>query len=368
MGPIPRVGLAREMGLTGAAISKITSQLLKQKLIKLEDRIMGMRGQPAQNLGINADGAYAIGVNVDRDHLTFVVLDFGGAVRFRASRDIDFPLPADFLDFVAQSLEAVKRQRVIATNRLIGIGVGVPDDMGTIVTPGQPPEYAEWSKFDIHKTLSDIYPMPNYVENDAAAASIGELQFGRGLIADTFYYILLTSGLGGGVVIDGQYRRGSHGRSGEIGFLPIFEPGQDIDNGSDRTLGDVFIVKELLDALRHRGHDLKTVADLDKMIEVEPGLVDEWISRAVGHMALPLLGVIYTIDPKCILVGGRLPRAFLTRFTDALSRTLEKHHKRIALPPIAPGDLSEDAAALGAAALAFNDRFFAYVRGIEKAS
>jgi len=58
-----------------------------------------------------------------------------------------------------------------------------------------------------------------FVENDAAAAAIGEMQFGSGQRYRSFFYLLVTAALGGGLVADGSYFRGANGRSGEIGWL-----------------------------------------------------------------------------------------------------------------------------------------------------
>ena len=64
---------------------------------------------------------------------------------------------------------------------------------------------------------SAALPVPIFVENDAAAAALGEMQFGLGQQYQSFFYILITAALGGGLVIDGHYFRGAAGRSGELG-------------------------------------------------------------------------------------------------------------------------------------------------------
>ncbi|MEG8024588.1 ROK family protein [Sphingomonas aurantiaca] len=66
-----------------------------------------------------------------------------------------------------------------------------------------------------------MVPWSIHIDNDAAAAAIGEAQFGGGLDHASFFYILVSAGLGGGIVTDGTYYRGATGRSGEIGFLPL---------------------------------------------------------------------------------------------------------------------------------------------------
>jgi hypothetical protein len=89
-GPVTRTELALKTGLTPAAIANITNRLIKGRLIQSAGRLHGARGQPATKFVINPDSCFSIGLNVDRDHVTMVVLDFVGKVRARASREIHF--------------------------------------------------------------------------------------------------------------------------------------------------------------------------------------------------------------------------------------------------------------------------------------
>src|SRR5687768_11213161 len=92
-GPITRAELAQLTGLTTPAIANITNRLLNERLIVEVGRLHGRRGQPAKRLAVNADGAFSIGVNIDRDHVTVVALDLNGTVRARVTDEIDFALP-----------------------------------------------------------------------------------------------------------------------------------------------------------------------------------------------------------------------------------------------------------------------------------
>ena len=89
-GPITRAELAVITGLTAPAIANITKRLLTDNLIQDAGRRRGGRGQPATKLVINPDSWFSIGLNIDRDHITMVVLDFEGRVRARASREVEF--------------------------------------------------------------------------------------------------------------------------------------------------------------------------------------------------------------------------------------------------------------------------------------
>ncbi len=92
-GPVTRTDLSQMTGLTAAAIANITKRLLRSRLILEAGTTRGLRGQPATKLIINPDCCFSMGLNVDRDHITLVVVDFSGTVRARASREVKFALP-----------------------------------------------------------------------------------------------------------------------------------------------------------------------------------------------------------------------------------------------------------------------------------
>ena len=103
-GPITRTDLADITGLTPPAIANITKRLMQDNLIKEAGRVRGARGQPPLKLVINPDSWFSVGVNVDRDHITLLVLDFQGTVRARISREIQFALPSTVQSFFQRSI------------------------------------------------------------------------------------------------------------------------------------------------------------------------------------------------------------------------------------------------------------------------
>src|SRR6202000_93860 len=128
--------------------------------------------------------------------------------------------PALVRSFYRGAVNRMLKRAGIAANRVIGVGVAFPDDIARAHLPDQPGDYAAWVDVKIDDLLQDILGVPVFVENDAAAAAIGEMQFGFGHRHRSFFYLLITAALGGGLVLDGSYFRGADGRSGEIGWVP----------------------------------------------------------------------------------------------------------------------------------------------------
>jgi predicted NBD/HSP70 family sugar kinase len=346
-GPTTRAYLVEVTGLTPPAIANITKRLLKEKLIIEVGRRQGARGQPAMKLAINPDGSFALGLNIDRDHITLLLLDLAGKVRARVSWDVDFALPEAVADFVGREIGPLLATAGVSMKEILGVGVAMPDDMGRVPLPHWPEGYSAWDGVDIRHLLAPILPLPVFIENDAAAAALGELHFGHGLHHPNFFYVLVSLGLGGGLVIEGNYYRGALGRSGEIGFLPI---------AGGKSLQEAVSLAALYDHLASDGIEISRPDLLvDSSAKVRASL-DRWLDRAAELMEGPLVAINCLINPKAIYIGGRLPAEMVNGLSVRLNRRLADLKGLPAMAPVQRAAMAADAPAVGAAMLPFGIR------------
>ena len=352
-GPITRAELAAITGLTAPAIANITKRLLIENLVQEAGRRRGGRGQPATKLVINPDSCFSIGLNVDRDHVTMVVLDFEGRVRARASREMNFALPKDVEQFFRKSADKMLAKVGIGRDRLAGIGVALPDDMPRAATlPQQPANYGIWASTDVPSLLKSTLHVPVFVENDAAAATMGEMQFGLGKKYQTFFYILITAALGGSVVIDGNHFRGATGRSGELGMLRGKDPG-----GHERQIQNIVSLSALYSRLAAQGIKVSAPSELAELGESGQAIIDAWVEAAVDTLIDPVLSINCLLNPEAILIGGRLPAGIVDSLATGLNQRLESFAGNVpAISPVSRAALSDDAPAVGAAILPFSHR------------
>ncbi|PZU62941.1 MAG: sugar kinase [Sphingobium sp.] len=349
-GPLTRVDLAHITGLTPPAIANITKKLLSEGLIEEAGQKRGGRGQPATKLVINKTACYAIGVNIDRDHVTIVLVDFAGQTLARVSREIPFPTPEDVQSLYLRSIDNLIQEAGIDASALVGIGVAKPDDMGLVDLPGRPGDYDRWEDTDIAALFERPITLPIFIENDAAAAATGELQLGHGQKHPSFFYILITSGLGGSLVLDSTYFPGADGRSGEIGFLMV-----DDGAGGRDQLQNIVSLSGLTVELASAGMSL---GDLFSHRASDPALtaiVERWIDRSVERLVDPLIAVNCLLNPGTILIGGRLPGPWVDQIALRLNRQLRQRAPHVpVLAPVSRAFLAEDAPAVGAAILPFS--------------
>lgn len=361
---ITRPELVRMTGLTTPTVGSITNQFLKDGLIFKSGRRNGERGQPAAHLSINPGGAFSLGLNIDRDHLTLLAMDFAGAVRARVSREIEFASPDDTSAFLKDALETIAKSKAVPLRRLAGFGVAMPDGLGETHLPGQPPSYAAWSQTNVAALIQKQINLPVFCENDAAAAAMGELYFGKGLHANAFFYVLISAGLGGGLVINRQYYRGAHGRSGEIGFLPLHGKSRR-RAGADETLGDAVLMSDLFKLLGEAGLAVSSPAELMNLSAPARRAVQTWVGRVAERLHLPLLTIVCGVDPDAVFIGGRLPGFIVDMLCEELNKRLSAA-AGLTWPHalVRKAALAEDASAMGAAILPLMDTFLQVERPV----
>lgn len=347
-GEISKSELAAATGLTFPTIANITRRLLDAGLIHEAARTKGPRGSPASRLAIDPDGCFSLGVNIDRDHVTVVILDLAGGVRARRVEEIDFPSPDMVVDFVDDWYRKTTDALGLERERFIGIGLATPDDLGTIVLPKMPEAFGVWASTDVTLMLQQRLGLPVQRDNDAAAAAIGEAQFGKGRQFTDFFYVLISAGLGGAVVVDNEYVHGGDGRAGELGLLPA-----DFNNPAGPTVQDCVSLSELRLRLERAGFT-GTVAQLRQDVEQHNPVVRDWSTQASKTLTIPIMTVNALLNPTAIFIGARLPSCVLDSIVLQLTRNLSALGSAVpSMAVIQRASHDEDAVAIGAAILPF---------------
>lgn len=348
---VTRGELATITGLTHQSAINISNRLVADGLVLEVGRSSGGRGMPATQLSINADGAYALGLNIDRDHVTLVLMDLAGIVRERFFLDKHFALPSAVIDFVLGAIDSIFKRKLISRRRLIGLGVAIPERLAGVSVAGRPSDYDEWARIDIIKALSAAIALPVYCENDATSAAIGELHFGRSPGHNTFVYTLISAGLGCGLIINGQPYTGALTHAGEIGNIPIHH-----SDPAKTYLWHAVSLYALYAELASRGVLVEKIDSIDPDDFATDMAVDAWVTQAAECMIEPFLAITYILSPEAHFIGGQLPSFVAQKLCDALNAKLPKFFRDVELTKFQPATTSVDASALGAAVLVFQHR------------
>ncbi|NUS04009.1 MAG: ROK family protein, partial [Nonomuraea sp.] len=102
----------------------------------------------------------------------------------------------------------------------VGISCGGPLDSAAGVLEC-PPHLPGWIDVPVGAMAAEAFGVPSVLENDATAAALGEFRYGAGRGTRTMLYLTLSTGVGGGAVIDGRLHRGAAGNGGELGHVTV---------------------------------------------------------------------------------------------------------------------------------------------------
>lgn len=359
-GPVSRPELAQITGLTPQAIAYMCRALLDDGMIIETGRRRGGRGQPAAELSINPDGGYSIGVNIDRDHLTVLLLDLAGTVRGRVHWEENFILPEETLRRIERAYFDLLDEAGLSSPELVGVGLGIPYRLGYLRSNITPRSYAVWRDFPVRERLQAVTGQTVYVENDASAAAHGEIHYGLGIDFKNFLYVYVGVGLGGALVVNGELVAGLNGLGGEIGFIPAV-------NGTGRpderrTIQSQVSLGALYAHLARAGIDISSPGELGHLHLKGCRELPEWIERAADSLLMTLITVVCVANPEAILIGGRLPAPLINDLIATVERRIVPYRSNLpSFPPILKAACAADAAPLGAAILPYSDVFLPHL-------
>lgn len=220
-GGVSRLELADRTGLTPQAVSKITARLRAEGLAAEAGRRASTGGKPRTVLRLVPDARHAIGLHLDRDELTAVLVDLAGTPVSHRTARFDFGAEAErALTAAASEVEAL-----IADARgggLLGAGVAAPGplDHGSGVLH-RVTGFPQWDGLPLRDALARRLGLPVVLDKDTNAAALGLAAPGQARAADSFAYLHLGTGLGAGLVLDGGVYRGARTDAGEFGHQVV---------------------------------------------------------------------------------------------------------------------------------------------------
>lgn len=382
LGEASKAELARNLNLTQNTVGQIVLELADQGLISSLGRRMGQRGQPATLLRLEAGGAYSIGIKLGRRSVDALLVDLTGAVLKHRRYECLFPEPAEAIALALRGIGEVRRAvPKDRRDRLVGVGLAMPFNIGTWRS-GQPgselrpdvqsvkgadgpggrdaADALSWLGYDLAAQLQPLLDLPLLVESEGAAVAIAELFHGHGRRLDDFACIYINSSIGGGAVLDGEYRRGVTGKAGDIGLIPVPRSSLAANRparGLPTTLQDRASGSSLIRHLQANGISIGGAVELHAVMRDHPDLVENWLQDCADALVMPMLSMAMVLDVHAIILDGNLPRALIAALLARLEPMLQA-----ATPPsrkpaaLLHGTSGDRAAGLGAALLPLHDR------------
>lgn len=311
-----------------------------------------------------------IGVDLGGTDIKYGVVSEKGKVLHKGSLSAQVELGREAIleninRAVEKSLAFADKRRI----RITGIGVGSPGtvNLKTGRIEGSCPNLPQMVNVNLKKWLSDHFPFPVCVDNDANVMALAEFKFGAAKGYKDALCLTLGTGIGGGIILDGRLFHGSNFAGAEFGHMSICHNGRKCNCGGIGCLETYASAPAMVrDAKRLLRRNRRSVihrlvrGDLDRLttkviFQAEKegdALASTIINRACAYLGAGIASAVNLLNPEVVVIGGGVSKG-----GQSFIRRIEKEVKRRAFPSATKGlkvvkaKLGNDAGFIGAAVL-----------------
>lgn len=272
---------------------------------------------------------------------------------------------------LVEAFEHVASTAFSESIRGVGLSLASPVEPGTGVMYNPPNLGPEWHMYTPIPLLQERLKLPVVAENDATLGAVGEHAYGAGRGCSNMVYMTVSTGIGGGVIINGKLYTGSNGFGGEIGHMTIDRRGPICNCGNvgclEALASGAALARIAQERLRAGEESLMLdltageIGKTDARIVVQAAKRDDSLARsimqeAVLSLAYGIVNLMHIFDPELVVIGGSLGQN-LEEFMPIIESEVKNRamaHFQGAFP-VAMSQLGDDVSLLGAAALAFSE-------------
>lgn len=367
---LSRAEIAAHTGLNRSTVSSIINELIEQKAI--EETVLQSEkiGRPGMLLKLNPNYGFTVGIDLNVDFITAVVLDYSYTIQWQKRTPVIAPTQQDTV--LQQAIELTQAAVDQGTDKgmtPLGIGLVVPGLVDVyqgvmILAPN-----LGWENVPMRALWQAHFDLPIFTENDANAAALGELYIGEAKGISHFICINVGVGIGGGIVIDGNLLRGARGFASEVGHIVMEPEGKQCGCGSrgclETLIGKTALVSTVQDALRKSSFespflDEASIADLtlDQIVsaaaEGHP-VCNEQLKKVGYYLGLTVGDLVNIFNPELVVIGG-YSREMVTQILPDLRKSAVDHIMRVSRDnlDIRPSRFGVSSSVIGAAALVFD--------------
>ncbi len=318
--PVSRTEVIRMTGLSKPTVLTVVAALADEGFIRDVPRSNGDLaprgvGRVARAYEPNPTAAYVVGADLGGTKVAVVLADLAGTVVAEVEAATTRGGGAAVVAQIAALARSLAKQAAVAWSRIDAVCVGTPGVVnpdGTIRLADNVPGL---DTVNVASALRRLLRTSVHVENDVNLAALGELEAGMATNHRTFALLSIGTGLGMGLVVDGNLVRGARGAAGEIAFLPL---GADPASDAARRRGAFELAAsgsgvqsllgvELACTGRTTGsplHRLSTARDVFDAAAAGDELATRVVHRHAATVADAILAVAALIDPELIVLGG----------------------------------------------------------------
>lgn len=309
-GFISRADLSKITGLNKATVSVQVADLLNEELIYETQLVHHTIGRRPIMLSINEDAGYVLGIELDYKSIFYTVSNLKGKPVLEYEEKLD---TEDYHLIVQAMIKKIKEYIQQFSNSSYGLVNAVIGIHGTINKQDESirfnPRY-RWLQKNIKEDLQKEIKLPLFIENNANLSAFAEKVY-KHHHSNNLLTIILTSGIGSGMIINGELHKGFHGFAGEMGHMIIAQNGDPCRCGNhgcwELYASEPRLLMTLEDELQRPN---LSISDIQKYLEADHIIVKSFMERYLQYISIGLNNIINLFNPETIVINSRLLEIF----------------------------------------------------------
>jgi predicted NBD/HSP70 family sugar kinase len=297
---ISRAYLSRSSGFSKQTVSTVMANLGAERLVEVVGSTHGHIGRRAITYQLTPNACFGVGIDLGGTNLRAGLIDFAGKVRAEISISSPQSDLRELIKSVKTTIKKLCKESSILESGISQVVIGVPG----VVHPGtgvitNSPNLPYLNGIALQTTLSDEINQPVLVYNDVNIASLGERET---IDTDDFVFLALGTGVGMGVVLNGELRRGFNGNAGEIGDLPLIikigTSGESVrfeDLVSGRAIESTYLTQTGIQ---------KSMIEIIELAKSGESATTKLFNDFAFNLAVGIKAISTILDPAEFILGG----------------------------------------------------------------
>lgn len=367
-GPLTRTEISKETELNIVTVSNYINNYIDKGLVLEGGLDISTGGRRPVMVELNPKAGFVIGVGVDLFNEIGILTDLQANVLVRLKRPRPTGTDQDIINSLVTLVDDLIDKSELDSSKIKGLGIGIPGivdrRVGSIRWPHQ---MSSIYISGVKNMMEQKFDIPTFLENDATVAACGERDFELETGVNNLLYMY--SGIGCGIVINGQIYHGATGCAGELGIDNTSEEDKAKYGGLTRWEADLGLaskarklisqgkeskIRDLVDGDLEK-ISMRTVIDASREGDE---LAERLVKEAGEELGVRIAHLTNFLNPEVVVIGGGIERAGSIILDSIKSAVREKSFEEISnVLRIVPTQLGEDSIALGGVSLVIQEIF-----------
>ncbi len=347
--------ISKKTGMSIPTVTNNVNSLLKEGIVAKTGVSVSTGGRRPAVLSFLPDSKYSFGIDISPKKVRIILSNLDSKIlAASAFNTTDCRSMDEIINHIHQHMGKILSEKHIHRNKILGVGISL---YGTVNEEKMILEMAPNLKISSENTdfnrYENILGFPLFVENDANVSALAEFSLRENKSRKNLIFVVIETGIGCGILINGQLYKGQNKRAGEFGHMAIASLGKRCSCGG-KDCWELYASERAL-IREYNAFTEKKMTRIDKILSLvednDPQALIIW-EQYLDYLSLGIKNIILIHDPQCIVLGGRLSRyehLLLEPLTNRIFKENRFYNKSDVT--IATATLKEDASIIGASLL-----------------